>query len=232
MDGTLQTRRVDGDLLLRLAFERPQFALLVHERTAHFCGALYSALLPFGVRSEQMRLRPDGFTGDAFLEVPLDEFRFQLRCGIRAFEMQFLKTARADREWFLGVASAVEIAVRDCITENAWSSVSLEVRSHVRDASDALAAAPWRYLKSVPDELGSPVGAGVSFYFAAPASEPDLGTTMLVVEPSAAFTDALFFRIQMTWGQTGRVAAIGPSTESYLRRCAQQIQVPLPEGWL
>lgn len=220
-----------GDVLLVAVFSSPQFSLLSGDRFAGVCGALYRELVPFGVRATDMELASSRNLAASSLKVPLFNFALTVRLTVSQLELQFLGTTADDRNRLLEVAGACERAIADMLPPARWNSVSLDLRLHGRLSGKAPSAVVDRFVARSPQSLGNLLASGVSFYFTAPGSEPDLNTGLLLLEPSNVVPEGLFFRVQMTWGAIASLPSIRASTDKYLHRCADEVSVSLRGVW-
>jgi hypothetical protein len=217
----------EGDLLLVGTFARPRFELLSRTQF-NVDEALYTALIPFGARLDQLRRVGGATPAETTVELSLLNFRVSVKLFIDRLELQYLGTKETDRAQLFLVAAACELALQKTWPDLSWKAARLDIRMHTSEQS------PERFIKpftgAVPD-LGTLLAQGTSFYFS-PSPSAGQGPTNvgLVLEPSEVIADGVFLRVWMTWSPVASLEPLGQSSLAVAALCSAKLGVKLLPG--
>lgn len=217
-----------GDLSFQAEFAQPAFELFENRSKPY--RALFAALARHGLRLTDMRPeKGSGTLGDAYLQCTLFDFTTSLRVRLERLELTCLDLKRVDRTQLEElIVDSLEARSRVFPSEISFKTYGLSISLHgllpVRDVKEFLAG----FLKTVPQNLGPPVGSGCVFYYGA---EGEQVTFSLALDLSAAVANGLFVRLYMVW-DAGRLAikAIPEAVAKRLKSTFAQVELELVEG--
>lgn len=217
----------EGDLLLVATFAKPRFELLSRAQF-QIDEALYTGLVPWGARLDQLKRGGGATPAEAVVELSILNFHIGIKLFIDRLEIQYLGRKETDRVELFAVAAACEGALRKTWPDFGWKSARLDIRMHSSKHSPAKFIK--RYTGAVP-ELGTLLAQGTSFYFAPTGSSATGPANVgLVLEPSEVVSDGVFLRLWMTWSPVTALDQLAPSSQEFAALCSEKLGVKLLSG--
>lgn len=214
-----------ADLGLDSVFAKPQFGLF--RDVAGLMQHLFGRLESHGLRLQDLKIeRGTGSVADYHVLCHLYNFLMAVRVRTEKVEINWLEAPENLVERF-GIATVETLsAVRAHLPGAAFRAHTMGVGMHGSLEGEPLKEYLSRFVKNIPNGLGSQIGNGAVFYFGA---EEDRIISTVTVDMSAVVTDGLFVRIYVIWdGEKVDVASLPTRASAFVRNALDRVGLEVP----